>query len=819
MKLIKKMTHKQKEIITIIFMSIILFASIFLDISGFQPLSFLAAKNDNVFLELFAVQATVSTLSIAIVSILSGLISVSYYGISVTRYVSDLKPCIFKFKRVIVLGLLISFINYFFTAWELYNLEVYSFFLSMCSTVYLILEVYIIYSGKDRIKREIYEYYLNNYKDIGIKHLEESLLRCEQTGEYTNLEDGLKLLKEVYEREIDKAAGDYKDMDSLLSEVFTKLNNEKDTEKLTLLLSFVLELYIKANSKSDVVTLNLWEEISSDVYISFRLLDFSQWEVRYSVVRIHEELFRNQKITKELIEDFDGELKEDFVVHNCRNLQYYTVEVYWALMYSEKDKGTFDMIIGDLILQSKKLLKKFPAYEHNELTSYKSKLLLTELCRIYRLLAYYKESGLIEKYVFYRYENNCFLQTAELTLLIYLYYLSYEPLISAEQKQSAAELTKQNAGKIYSFMFRLKSSLIADYYDFIKSVVWAWEEMPENSAKTLIIDRAILDVVIYSFLVAGRNEQELSKVIHHIFKDRISQAYLLYCRESDEELKKSIKQFAEFFHLQTTNDCHRESILIRKVISELYLKNEIEDLKNTVWDSRKKYQEVLSKSVDKFTQTNSFLFSTPKEGRVLLKKNHILFRGRVFASMYSAEEFIEQYKSFIESNIIQYIISDSVAEGHIPVRKLKRNDKNKQKQLIKMAFEQRLNTDTLIGGSNYYPYESNPFMLMKHCKDYNKIETETGEKRVYLLDSKKITAVVSDISFYMYNISEEELNSRKRKLEDGTITYRTTNNSYLPFSREQYRRYINQHEKIVLITARIEVQFEDDICGVGIEVL
>lgn len=43
--------------------------------------------------------------------------------------------------------------------------------------------------------------------------------------------------------------------------------------------------------------------------------------------------------------------------------------------------------------------------------------------------------------------------------------------------------------------------------------------------------------------------------------------------------------------------------------------------------------------------------------------------------------------------------------------------------------------------------------------------------------------------------------------------------SYLPFSREQYRRYINQYEKIVLITARIEVQFEDDICGVGIEVL
>ena len=818
MKQIKKLTRRQKEKITIVAMLLILVVSLFLEISGFKPLSFLVAKNNNIFLELFTVQATVSTLSIAIVSILSGLITVSYYGISVTQYISAFKPCYFKFKRVVVIGLLVSFINYFFTAIELYNLEVYCFFLSICSTVYLMFEVYIIYSGKDKVKGEIYEYYVNNYNSIGIKFLEESVLERDQKGEYTNSEDGMKLLKEIYEREIDNPTGEYKEMNLLLSELFLKLNNEKNTAELTQLLSFVTDLYIKANSKAEVVPLTLWDEIAANVYTSYRVLDFSQWEVRYAVVRIHEELFRNQKITKELVEYYDGEQQEEFIVKNCRDLPYYTVEVYWALRESEKDKSTFDRIIGDLILQSSKLLKSVQADECDELKIYKSRLLLTELCRIYRILSYYQEIELIGKYALKRYENNCFLQTAELTLLIYLYYLSFEPLISKEQKQSAAKVTEQNAGEIYRFMLRLRSSLIADSYEFIDDVVWAWEEMPRDGAKTIIIDKAIIDVVVYSFLVACRNEQELSKVVSYIFKDRISQAYYLYCRESDDVLKGSIEEFAKFFHLRTTNNCHSEVALLRKVISEIYLQSEIDDLKNAVWDSREKYQYSLSKSVEKFTQENSFLFAESEKSPAQLVKNHILFKGRAFVSMFSAEEFIEHYKSFIESNIIQYIISDAAAEGHIAVQKVKRNYKNKQKQLIKMAHEQKLDTDTLISGSDYYPYESNPRMLRNLCKDYNKIEIETGEKKIYLLDSKKIKAEIIDISFYMYNISEEEIDNRKKKLDDGTITYPTTYNSYLPFSRNQYRKYIKQHEKTILITARIEVQFEDDICGVGIEV-
>ena len=95
-------------------------------------------------------------------------------------------------------------------------------------------EVYIIYSGKDKVKVEIYEYYLNNYKSIGIKFLEESVLEKDQKGEYTNSEDGMKLLKEIYEREIDDPAGEYEEMDLLLSKVFLKLNNEKNTTELNL---------------------------------------------------------------------------------------------------------------------------------------------------------------------------------------------------------------------------------------------------------------------------------------------------------------------------------------------------------------------------------------------------------------------------------------------------------------------------------------------------------------------------------------------------------------------------------------------------------
>ena len=65
-------------------------------------------NQEELMFNLFATQATVATISIAIVSLVSGVVSDSIYGISVTRYISQLMPRLFKHKRLIIFSLIIT---------------------------------------------------------------------------------------------------------------------------------------------------------------------------------------------------------------------------------------------------------------------------------------------------------------------------------------------------------------------------------------------------------------------------------------------------------------------------------------------------------------------------------------------------------------------------------------------------------------------------------------------------------------------------------------------------------------------------------------
>lgn len=56
---------------------------------------------ENLFFTLFTVQASVSTVSIAIVSIITGLINEYVLGISISGFITNLKPKLFKHNRLI----------------------------------------------------------------------------------------------------------------------------------------------------------------------------------------------------------------------------------------------------------------------------------------------------------------------------------------------------------------------------------------------------------------------------------------------------------------------------------------------------------------------------------------------------------------------------------------------------------------------------------------------------------------------------------------------------------------------------------------------
>ena len=503
----KKVSRKQKEIIAIIIITVFFIISLLLDACLLHPFSWIISKSEDMFKELFAVQATISTLTIAIVSILSGTLSDSYYGVPLSQFISNIKPWFFKHRRVVVIGLASTLINYFFTALKLYNLSIFCFFASVCAAIYLAYEIYIVYSGKEKIKKEIHDYYYTNYNQLGINYLRKSLLdyNTDKMNDSLSLSDNIELFENIYIQKLNRQENNYDEMDTLLSDVFSKFNKQGEKSKLTKLNNTVVSIYVKANSFDTPFALKLWDEISYPVYESWRIVDLSQWDMRQAITSLNKELYINQIITKEIVNNYKDNPIEEFVAYNCNNLPYFAVELYQAMKKSngkEYGASTKNRLLGDSILLLSRLLSSNTNKKTNETFVYKNRQILLELLNLYRLLAYFKENEIIKEYIFernfYRSDN---IIISRFILLIYLYYLSKEPLISDDLKDGVKKIIYENKSAVYRCISQLNSAIIKEFYPFLLDLMSTWEEMPRKGGKTIIIDKIITDAVVFSFAV------------------------------------------------------------------------------------------------------------------------------------------------------------------------------------------------------------------------------------------------------------------------------------------------------------------------------
>ena len=146
-----KINRKTMEII-ILGISILLFViALLCDISFLSVFKFLTLKfsnKDDLLLALFGVQASVSTISIAIVTLIAGVFSESAYGVSFSKFIFNIKPWIFKHNRLIIGGLLITVANYFFIAFNYYNVSLVMFLLSIIISIVLVKDTCVIFLGK-----------------------------------------------------------------------------------------------------------------------------------------------------------------------------------------------------------------------------------------------------------------------------------------------------------------------------------------------------------------------------------------------------------------------------------------------------------------------------------------------------------------------------------------------------------------------------------------------------------------------------------------------------------------------------------------------
>ena len=101
------------------------------------------------------INASISAIAIAIVAIVGGLVSEEHYGISLSDYYLNIKPAIFKQKRIIITEIVIVALNTIAYVFGLYNLTFALLWVSCLLIIISVVEIYSVFRGKNVIAKEI----------------------------------------------------------------------------------------------------------------------------------------------------------------------------------------------------------------------------------------------------------------------------------------------------------------------------------------------------------------------------------------------------------------------------------------------------------------------------------------------------------------------------------------------------------------------------------------------------------------------------------------------------------------------------------------
>ena len=147
------------EILAVFAIAVFIVIGLLLQLHSNTILGMISNNIDKNFaLAILQIQATVDTLTISIIALISGCVSDSSMGIVFSDYYLNIRPYIFKQKRIIAGSILLLVTNIGF-----YSIKWYCFLLSIfVVTIILIListnEIYLIFNGKRLAEREIKEY-------------------------------------------------------------------------------------------------------------------------------------------------------------------------------------------------------------------------------------------------------------------------------------------------------------------------------------------------------------------------------------------------------------------------------------------------------------------------------------------------------------------------------------------------------------------------------------------------------------------------------------------------------------------------------------
>jgi len=344
--------------------------------------------NDNYFEivnNMFGIQATLATLTIAFISIFSGFIKDKIYGIYITNYIFNNENGIGIYKLSIIL-ILFTFAYFIFLIKSAYIICLLIFFLTLILIIYIMKRILILMSNYEEIEEDIKKY------------INELIKKSAHSLDYKGIEDNSieyilekkPELKKIY-RKIDKLICD------LYKDTIEKINNNdfNGYQKNIILFNYIINDFncndMNALRKDLLVTLmQRVDELTNilirnkKIFFALDLLETQSLKLKFAI----QDKNLSNTTKQDLLDSFDityflkkicTNIKDysyynssllyriEDLLYNCQNLYIMFIEINILTENYEKEKIIFENgNLYNLYINSIKNNRYFKDFEKDE---------------------------------------------------------------------------------------------------------------------------------------------------------------------------------------------------------------------------------------------------------------------------------------------------------------------------------------------------------------------------------------------------------------------------------------------------------------------
>ncbi len=774
---------------------------------------------ENLFFTLFTVQASVSTVSIAIVSIITGLINEYVLGISISGFITNLKPKLFKHNRLIITNLLVTFLNYICLSYTLFNLCIALFAISIFITILLIREIYVVFLGKNNIRSEVEDFVLNNYNADILNSLHAELLSAIEIGNTLVTNTNLGAIKKIFEKEVVgsnyKMTPIIKQLSEIICDAFDKITFKHNSQKSNNFLMFICDIYSLANKNTDnPLHLDIWDNLDTSFFRAIQDLEFEQLKEDGVYYRLHAELCKN------LI----GRDKEK--IRDC-DLKYYASWMYSLLIKNTKlqeneksriKKNLYDML--HLALFFRNFNKKDEAFDS---------LLVYETCNFHKTMIdngdYEGITKLFFEHAHYNNDKNNHTLIYIITM-IYLYYLAKrESLVDGAKLQTYANKILADNHNTNSFFYLHINilQLVQDKLPFIRTILRGWEYMDEGEAKWMIIEHVIDDFFVFIALGKFWEKDLIENVVKVLAPHSMFSLYDRYfAKNNGETVKKLYAEFEALINKEKDEELITEKIsILGDVFNKRYRDETISEGKEKKITAEQK-EWFTKKVIENLEVINTKILTPFKfneddlETAVISLQKQIVYKTLLSYYFFEEKTFDEHIKKHMFTEIITSFVRSFI--DRIEYKELSYSNKEKQKTLIDLAKKSGINATVAIGNRDEFWGEEDSGLLKKYTENMQRIKYPGGYNYYFLLDNSLIEFSMENITVEYKDPTWDNFKHKCKDIDSDNVLYNVTNDIYIPFPKNEVEEYIKNTEKIILVYADIKLRLKGEKVGVGIEI-